>query len=593
MAQQVAGKLDTSDGAAEASGSVGNHHPDGSTQEDSFLTRIRSHSKSTTGSSSSLAIHRTSTRESHQSAGSGEGFGSGLSGLISNTRSLFKRHNRSGSLSIPSPTEAPPTSSAVEPAAVEPASNSPAIDSSDRFESRRLPSASASTAKVTTPPTSIQLPPPILPGPPPPLRPAGVAAALSDETRSSSDNNTVTSSSSSSIPRASSSSATTVSDVEHSIEDDHFFQAAYSSTSSSAGPSMARDFALPPGAALMPMTTAARYKALPRLQSYSVTHPEAGPSSSRESEDGDAADYDTTTSQSGTETEHDDESEVEEGEEEEGEEDDDDEHEHDEDDVRGGVAAMRTSMQRPALPTLSSTRGFSRTGNTPGISPTMNTNPFNFSGWTTFASSTPTPGPMRTARPQAGDNTIDGSYFDPRPTSSSSRASTVFQTPAQTPSGDVAPNSGSAGKGRQQSVPIPTPGASISPPSSRIRMDNTRPSSGSPLAAGRRPSAGTFVRSANGQAIPASAIPSVLGHSPHTSSNNATATRSSIAAASNRPSFYQRQSKSLVDLSRSVDSSEPEASVGTAPRSKAGINTSLGELQWLFSLLFPPITTLL
>jgi hypothetical protein len=575
MAQQVAGRLDSGEGSTSLSGG-GSQHPDGSTQEDSFLTRIRSHSKSTTGSSSSLAIHRTSTRESHQSAGSGKGFSSGLSGLISNTRSLFKRHNRSGSVSTPSPTEAGP-SSAVEAPGVVRASNSPAIDSSDGFESRRLPSAKAPS--VTTPPTSIQLPPPMIPGPPPPLRPAAGAAAPSDGTRSSSDNTTVTSSSSSSIPQASNSSATTASDVEQSNEDTQFFQAAYPSTSSSAGPSMSRDFALPPGAAMMPMTTEARYKALPRLQSYSVTHPTAGPSSSRDSEDGDAPDYDTTTSQSGTETEHDDESEVEEGEEEEGEEDDEDELEHDEDDVRGGVNAMRTALQRPALPTLSSSRGFSRTGNTPGISPTMNTNPFNFSGWTTFASSTPTPGPLRTARPQAGDNTIDGSYFDPRPTSSSSRASTIFQTPAQTPSGDIVPSSGSAGKGRQQTMPIPTPGASISPPSSRIRMDSSRPTSGSPLAASRKPSAGTFVRSANGQSIPSSAIPSVLGLSPHTSSNNATTTRSSIAVATNRPSFYQRQSRSLVDLSRSLDMSESEASVGTAPRSKAGINTSLGEAQ--------------
>lgn len=557
---------------------------DSSTQADgSLLTRIRSHSKSSTAVNS-LAIHRTATRESHQSGGSGDtSHSGGLSGLISNTRSLFKRHNRSGSISTPSPTDSSASVNAVEAAGF--AGPTMTTTATGGSESRRLATGSGSG---TAAPTSIQLPPPLVPNrvASPPRPSLGPTQALSDGAHSSSDNYTATSSSSSSIPHGGGySSATTVSDVEQPSHE----QLDPSSPSNPIG-SSSRDFALPPGAAAMPLSTEARYRALPRLQSYSVTHPEAGPSSSRGSEDGDGAEYDTTTSMSGTETEHDEESDADEGEEEEeDDEEDEDEHEHNEEDVRGGVNAMRTALRRPALPTLSSSRGFSRTGTTPGISPTTNTNPFNFSGWTTFASSTPTPGPLRTARPQSGDNTVNGSYFDPRPTSSSSRTSTgtVFQTPAQTPRVDngTPGNSGSNGKSRQQSVTIPTPGATISPPSSRIRMDSSRPSSGSPLAAGRKPSAGTFVKTANGQAVPSSAIPPIAGLS-FANARTLAENRSSI---SNRPSFYQRQSKSLVDLSRSLEA-DPELPIAPTPRAKGSITAVSGEPNMLFYCIRGPST---
>lgn len=617
MADQVAtGDLIDVEGA-------GGHHDKG--QHESIITRIRSRTGSSSASHS-LGIHRTSTRESQQSGGShGESIssGHGLASLISNTRTFFKRHNRSGSVDTPSPTTAttPGEEAALQAAGLaggpstetaRPPISSSTSGSNSGNESRREGTSSSTT-----------LPPPIAPDrafTPPPLRHTGAGGSAGDA-HSSSDNNTT--SSSSSIPHDhdgskggySSSVATTVnSDVGSPNEEQQQQQQIQPSKPSPVVPpgTASRDFALPPGAAAalpapststgatstMPLSTEARYRALPRLQSYSVTHPTASTSTSTNSEDHDAAEYDTTTSMSGTETEHDDEEEESEAEEEGEEEDDDDEHEHDEEDVRGGVNAMRTSLRRPALPTLSSTRGFSRSANTPGISPTTTTtssnNPFSFQGWTTFASSTPTPGPLRTARPQSGDNTLNGSYFDPRPTSSSSRASTVFQTPAQTPRGENGPSPAisatSAGKARQQQQSplnnaglIPTPGASISPPSSRIRMEGpSRPSSGSPLAAtaaGRRPSAGTFVRTANGQSIPLSSIPNISGLS--TTPSSSASSRMNLASTSgNRPSFYSRQSKSLVDLSRSLSldtdgTSAAAASATTAAAPSAISNKAL------------------
>lgn len=569
------------DGATSASDS----HHDGSTAGESLLTRIRSQAKPAAGSNS-LGIRRTSTRDSYQSAGSGtgEGFtsGGGISGLISSTRSLFKKNNRSGSLSTPSSSESVHVAgpSAVEVAGFagsSAASNTATSNSPSGSESRRLPPAAA--------PTSIQLPPPITPDrafSPPPRRPLADGAAPPPGIARNSSDNTATSSSSSSIPQAGSSSscATTVSDVEQTSREAHLTSAQPSSAvpATSAGEVGAASHI-----EAMPLSTEARYRALPRLQSYAVTHPQAGPSSSRDSEDGDAAEYDTTTSMSGTETEQEteheeEESDAEENEDEEGEDDDEveDEHEHNEEDVRGGVNAMRTALQRPALPTLSSSRGYSRSGSTPSIASNMNTNPFNFSGWTTFASSTPTPGPLRTARPQSGDNALDGSYFDPRPSSSSSRASTLYQTPAETPRGETVPSSnGSATKTRQQFVTVPIPGGSMSPSSSRVRLEASRPSSGSPLAPGRQTSSGTFVLTGNGQHIPPYAIPSVPGFSPGNSGSNGTSTRSNPASISNRPSFYQRQSRSLVDLSRPSDLSDAGISAfGSPARTKATASVS-------------------
>jgi hypothetical protein len=556
--------------------------------DETLLGRIRSNTRSST-SSSSHAIHRTSTRDSHQSAGSSEHsqHQHGLSGIISSTKSLFKRHHRDSVSSSTTPSPTDPTSNVTTP---RDSSSSPVISpkSDSGSESRRPPPSQANnnlSSSTTTPhPTNIGLPPPLLPdqtfgntstsssatatapaasGVVAPVRRIGSPVLTA---RTSSDNTTASISStfSNSVSGAST-SATTASDsspLEHP---------------SSSQPSAALQ---PAGApSMLPLSASARYKALPRLASYTVTHPDAI------AEHGGEVDYDTTTTMSGTETEHDtehDETEQEEEEEEseadDDEEDEEDEREHDERDVRGGMTAMRTSMHRPALPTLSSTRGFSRSANTPGVSPTTTTtNPFNFAGWTTFASSTPTPGPLRTARPQSGDNAMNGSYFDPRPTSSSSSASrnsATFHTPAQTPRGEGASGSSkastttsispAAGKARQQhqqvATIVPTPGSSISPPSSRIRVEGTRPTSGSPLA--RRQSPGTFVRSAAGTAIPSSAIPSIPGggssSSPY-SSTSSTNPRASLAtqqtgSTSGRPSFYHRQSKSLVDLSRSLDS---------------------------------------
>ena len=274
------------------------------------------------------------------------------------------------------------------------------------------------------------------------------------------------------------------------------------------------------------MTMQARLRTLPRLESYRLTLPEITPRTLAESRDSEneAEEEDSSAGRSATETGHDTEdTELEEEEDEDEEDDGEEDRPHDEEDARGGVIAMNRTMARPALPTLNSTRGFSRTG---PISPLQNfdRSPFAaFSGWTTFASSTPTPGPLRTTRPTLGDNPAGGSYFDARPSSSA-------RTPAQTPlplNGDL----GTSGRNRSFQA-VHTPGASPSPQISRFARQQVTPQ--------RKSAVSSPLSSHNMQYSSTSAITSIP----------------EASASITRPSFYQRQSRSLVDLSRTLESSE-------------------------------------
>ena len=304
------------------------------------------------------------------------------------------------------------------------------------------------------------------------------------------------------------------------------------------------------------LSTQARMKTLPRLDSYRVAQPDTSLSrvDSRESESERDDDDKSSTGRSANETEQ-------EAEETETDDDDDDGHEddhefedrtHDEEDARGGAAAMHRSMARPALPTLTSTRGFSRSG---PISPlhTPDHSGTGFFGWTTFASSTPTPGPLRTARPLLGDNAADGSYFDARPVSSSSN-----RTPAQTPR-ILAGDRGSSGRVRSPQS-APTPGA-ISPQFSRTRH-GSRQQSPQRLPTVPSSSLATY----NMQVV------QPIGISPIPESPK----------SANRPSFYQRQSRSLVDLTQSLDHNESLRSpmsqiVSPRPNLRSGSPTNAAE----------------
>lgn len=285
--------------------------------------------------------------------------------------------------------------------------------------------------------------------------------------------------------------------------------------------------------------TQARLKTLPRLESYkrnTIPENELTPIDSGHGASG----YETGTSLSGTETEQDTETETETEEDEEGEGDDDfEDREHDEHDARGGAAGMQRNLQRPALPTLASTRGFSK-ASTPfqTASAHPQPNPFAFSGWTTFGMVTPTatPGPLRTARPMPGDNAPNGSYFDVRPTSGTSSSA---RTPAQTPRPpSAAGDPNSARFSRSPIQPLSGAGASPSPQPARIRVESRASSQAAPI-------------SRQTAAIPA-VQPAAVNGSPVTGTATVNQSQPSPTPSS-RPSFYHRQSRSLVDLSRSLD----------------------------------------
>lgn len=500
------------------------------------------------GRDSELALGRTSTRDSVRTTGSQEG-SSGLSSILSNTKNFFRKR---GSISAADSHQEYGSSGVNEPLSAQ----------------RQDPATATGTLPPPLVPSTTRSPPPGTLNLPKPIMQTGVPFDFGGSTSVAVVAAGPQSEGSSTAVPAAPQRIASPNMLGRGSSDESRASVSTIATTSTAPSSV---MASPSGAPLslghgQPASVQARMKTLPRLASYTV--PEAGSSSSHiTAGSGESAAtarageaYDTSTTMSGTDTEQEP-SDMEDDEDDEDDGEDDDE-EHGEEDVRGGVAAMRTNFQRPALPTLASRSGglnrLSSAGGgaaAPRMTPFMAsppTNPFQFQGWTTFASSTPTPGPMRTARPGPNDNTPNGSYFDARPVSSSSTR--AYGTPAQTPrpmSGDVTgigtATPGSAGRFRSQMQPIATPGAS---PASRIRID-TRNSSISPYRSTGPGSAKaqSSIVTTSGQSFPASSIPPI----PQTPGGRVMPSLSS----SERPSFYQRQSRSLVDLSRSLEPEEP------------------------------------
>lgn len=455
-------------------------------------------------------LERSTTRDSQASTGGGKDNAGTLSNLLSNTMTFFGR--KRGSISAADGADYSNSPSSTSPTALRngsPASSNIALPQSQfagnspASTSAGLPSQPGARSSAENLPQGAAIP-----------RGASAIARPRGSTTSTAQNS-ISTAGASSFSQPSASSSTTA--------------PSGSTTSSSANP------------AASAIATQARLRTLPRLDSYKVDKQKAPVGSgagdslsridSRDSEAGGDDGNDTTTSMSGTETEQETEGTETDEDEDEGDEDEEDD-DHTEADVRGG---LQRTLQRPALPTLSSTRGFSRNGMpTPFQTPQA---PAVYNGWTTFGTSTPTPGPLRTARPTPGDNAPNVSYFDARPTSGR-------KTPAQTPK---ALASDSPARSYRSPTQPRTPGSAMSP-QQRMRLES-RPS-GMPHSrqASTPSSVPSPVTTVTGQSIPASAIPSIP--------------TSGQPASPTRPSFYQRQSRSLVDLSRSLD---PEDLTSPAP----------------------------
>lgn len=349
-----------------------------------------------------------------------------------------------------------------------------------------------------------------------------------------------------------------------------------------------------------------RLRTLPRLASYTMQKPlsEVASGKARARDPIEAATqersyaYDSATSQSGTDTAADDDTETDDDEDE-----DDEDIDHNEDHVGRGEAAMQRGFQRPVLPTLASTRGFPKLAQsvkTPGQTPAARTSgPSQFAGWTTFQTSTPTPGGMRTARPTAMDNTPNGSYFDVRPQGG--------RTPVQTPRADA--GSGVRGTPGPQQNRIPqTPGARMYPaqiqnpmssPVARIRVDtavargilttpglNTRPSyigsmgstPSSPISSASPAAYANVLRDASpptgisptSTLFPANSLTGAVTSPEAPSLDSVVASAAPAgpmpAGMTSRPSFRSRQSRSAVDLRSSYRAAEGTGSTSPSPR---------------------------
>lgn len=506
------------------------------------LTSVGPHSASATTTSgtgktasnipSINGLTRTATRESHHSnnsqdsarsgSHSAHGHHGGLSTVLSTAKAKLFKKSRGGSVSRNDRPSSPPAAASsasqfAPRAGGSPASSTGSFDQQPPIIDISNPPADAVKSTVSTNPPSVMRP---ALG----LGPADRSSADSVQSRESVFSGSGTVSTSGTSPPQQSPSLTPT----------------------------ATATVLPSNVQPVPTTADGvqmRLKTLPRLTSYTVQRPaDAGSSSSEfgqaDSVDSEAEGHDTATSMSGTETEHDTEDNDMDTDDDDADEDGDD-HDHDEEDVRGGVAAMRMNLQRPALPTLTSRSGGFSSGRMASFATqgaqSQNANPFSLSGWTTFATSTPTPGPLRTARPMPGDNNADGSYFDARPIPPSGS-----RTPAQTPRAEK-------GKGKQVatdtapgSLPAPA-AATLSAPPSRITLDTRQSTLYTASPAGRQQAS-----------IPTSPATSLSARS---NTSNTTVGASGSAGLPSRPSFYQRQSRSMVDLSKALQ----ESSLADAP----------------------------
>ena len=387
------------------------------------------------GAAGGLALGRTSTVESVRSSNSGGSGGSNptegpLSSILSNTKAFFRKRG-----SVSAADSHPASASAVEQLP-------PQTEGSSGTRSSAMEHSTSSTRSPK--PGNISLPKPVI----------QTANGMPFDVGGASSNTALqnTGTTNSSAPRR----VVSPSALGRGSSDESRMSVLSSGTTATDASTAPSSVSSPTAASGFPASTAslgqgqhpnvqARFKALPRLASYTVpTNSSSHAAEGSNSNTITSAGYDSSATMSGTDTEQ--EPSDTEDDDEEGDEEDEDDDEHTEEDVRGGAAAMRTSLRRPALPTLASrSGGLNRLSSPVGAPARMtpfamspNSNPFQFQGWTTFASSTPTPGPLRTARPGPNDSAPNGSYFDARPISSSSIR--AYGTPAQTPrplSGDV------------------------------------------------------------------------------------------------------------------------------------------------------------